>query len=159
MADFSNLKLLDVTNDTTAEYVFPDVPGEPSIILAPAHDSNETFRNERLRRQIERAERFTKGPRGRGAGKSTPESLARQLEDDREVDRQLIARACARGWGKAPRDVNGDEPEFTPDNCYDFLKALPNYMFDPLRNYAVNIYNFVERPGVSDDEADELGNA
>lgn len=159
MADFSNLKVLDVTNESTAEYGFPDIPGEPSIILAPAHDSNEAFLNERLRLSIERADRLSAEPRGRKAAKATPEDLKRQLEEDREMDRVLISRVCARNWGTAPKDVKGDQPEFSEANCYDFLAALPIYMFDPLRNFAANIYNFVKRPPITSGEAGEMGNA
>lgn len=157
MVDFSNLKLLDVTDDTTAEYGFPFIPGNPSIILAPAHDSNEAFLNERLRLSIERGEKATLEVRGKQK-KTTPEEIKRTIEEDREQDRRLIAHTCARGWGVAPKDVDGNQPEFSPENCYDFLRALPDYMLDPLRNFAVNIYNFVKRPPISEAEAGDLGN-
>lgn len=157
MADFSNLKVLDVTSDTTAEYIFPFIPGEPSLILAPAHDSNEAFLNERLRLQIERTEKAADGPR-KQAAKITVEDLKAGQQEDREQDRLLLSRTCARGWGTPPKDVDGNQPEFSAENCYDFLKALPDYMFDPLRNFCANIYNFVKRPAVSADEADRLGN-
>jgi hypothetical protein len=157
MADFSNLKALAVTNESTAEYSFPFIPGSPSIILAPAHDSNEAFLNERLRLSLERTEKATDGPR-KQHGKVTAEDLKAGLQEDRELDRVLIAHTCARSWGTPPKDVNGDEPEFSAQNCYDFLKALPDYMFDPLRNFAVNIFNFVKRPTVTAEEADEMGN-
>jgi hypothetical protein len=155
--DFSNVRALAVTKETTAEYSFPFIPGEPSIVLAPATDANEAFLNERLRLQIESVE---KAPEARKKSrKITAEEMKESMAEEREMDRLLISRTCARSWGVAPRDVNGNQPEFTPDNCYDFLKALPDYMFDPLRNFAANIYNFVKRPTVSEEDAERLGNA
>lgn len=161
MADFSHLASLNVTSESTREYSFDLIPGEPSIILAPAHDSNETFLNERLRMQIERSEKLAAAPRGKKSDrpKTTPDLLKKQLEEDRELDRYLIAHTCARSWGTPPRDKDGNEPEFSAEECYSFLKALPDYMLDPLRNYAANLYNFVDRPAAAGGDADTLGNS
>lgn len=158
MVDFSNIAALDVDEKTEAEYTFDLVPGLPSIFFSPAHDSNPRFLDERLRLSVERAEKLVRAPRGKRPAKQTPDDLKRQLEEDREQDRVLLARTCALRWGTPPKDVNGAEPEFSPDNCYAFLKALPNYMLDPLRNWAANIYNFVNDPAVSEEEAGQLGN-
>ncbi|MFL6864112.1 MAG: hypothetical protein ACJ8DZ_14045 [Allosphingosinicella sp.] len=158
MTDYSHFAALDVTAETTREYTFDMIPGEPSIILAPAHDSNEAFLNERLRMQLERAEATVAAPRGKKAPKATPESLRKGIEEDRDFDRKLIANTCARGWGVPPKDKNGKSPEFSPAECYDFLNALPDWMFDPLRNYAANIYNFIDRSAITGG-ADALGNS
>ena len=56
MADYSHLKKLDVNEQTTAEYIFEDIPGEPSIIFAPMTASNPDYLNERVRIAVERAE-------------------------------------------------------------------------------------------------------
>lgn len=158
MADFSNLKALDVTNDSTAEYFFPDIPGNPSIVLAPATDANKPFQNERLRMSLERAEKAAAEPRGKTSGPQTPEGMANDIEEEREQDRRLISGFCARAWGTAPLDVNGEAPEFSPENCYQFLKSMPDWMFDPLRNFTANVRNFVKRPALSPGQGEALGN-
>lgn len=156
MAKF-DFSALAVSEETTAEYVFAMIPGDPSIIFAPATDANKAFLDERLRLSIERAERTVRLPRGKAA-KQTPADLARGIEEDRETDRVLLSRCCAKAWGTAPTDVDGKQPEFSEQECYDFLKALPDYMFDPVRNWASNVYNFVERPDLDGEESRQLGN-
>lgn len=159
MADFSNLAKYAVTEATEREYSFAEVDGAPSIFFAPAHDSNPAFLNERLRLSILRADERTAEVNAAKPGKVTPEKLAADIEEDREFDRQLLARTCARRWGTPPTDVEGNQPEFSAENCYAFLKALPIHMLDPLRNWAANVRNFVERPSLDTGAANKLGNA
>ena len=156
MPDFSHLRKLDVTEQSEAEYIFEDIPGEPSIWFRPMTDTNPAYLNERVRIAVERAEQ---------AGKETKAQRKKrilsseQLEEDREQDRVLMARTCAVRWGTPPKDVNGDEPEFNEQNCYDFLKAIPSYMFDPCRGFVGNVYNFVDRTALKDADKDALGNS
>jgi hypothetical protein len=155
MADYSNLKPLHVSDKTLKEYTFDDVPGEPSIMLAPATDANPHFQSERLRVSIERAEEAEKAPRGKRKAVLTVD----EIEADRELDRVLIARCCAKSWGTPPADVSGNTPEFSEANCYDFFKALPSFLFDPLRGFVSNPYNFIDRQALTDAQARKLGNA
>jgi hypothetical protein len=147
------------TEETLREYVFGDLPGSPSIWFAPAVDSNKDFINERMRLSIASSERIAKEPRGTKPGPLTPEQMAAQIEADREVDRKLLSRACAKKWGTPPKDVNGEEPDFSADNCYAFFKAVPLWMFDPLRNFVANIHNFIDGKTISEVQAAALGNS
>jgi hypothetical protein len=153
--DFSAQK---VTPETTKEYVFDMIPGEPSLILAPAHDSNPAYLDERLRMSIEASEKAVRDATGKRAEKLNIDTMKAQIEEDRDIDRRLLAKTCARGWGRTPKAADGSEPPFSEENCLSFFRALPDYMFDPLRNYAQNLYNFVTRPPISDGEARQLGN-
>jgi hypothetical protein len=156
MTDFSHLRKLDVTEASEAEYVFEDVPGEPSIWFRPMTDANTEYLNERVRIAVERAEAATKETR---AQRKKRVMSAEQLEEDREQDRVLIARTCAIRWGTPPKDVKGKEPEFNEQNCYDFLKALPSYMFDPCRGFVGNVYNFVDRSALAGGTGDPTADA
>jgi hypothetical protein len=147
------------TEETLREYVFGDLPGSPSVWMAPAVDSNKDFLNERMRLNIEASERIAKEARGTKAGPMTPEQMAASIETDREVDRKLLSRACAKKWGTVPKDIHGNSPEFNEANCYAFFSAVPAWMFDPLRNFAANIYNFVDTAVVTDADAAALGNS
>ncbi len=142
MVDFSHLAKLDVNEASEAEFVFEDIPGEPSIWFKPMTDANPDYLNERVRLAVERAEQANKETKGQRRKRILS---ADQLEEDRELDRILMARTCAVRWGTAPKDVKGDTPEFNEQNCYDFLKAVPSYMFDPCRGFVSNVYNFVDR--------------
>jgi hypothetical protein len=161
VADYSNLQALHVSDETLAEYVWDAIPGEPSLWLAPATDANPSFQSERLRVSIKRAEEARNAPQRRGAVLT-----ADDIEADRELDRVLIARCCAKRWGTPPLDVNGNAPEFSEAECYSFFKALPNFLFDPLRGFASSSMNFVDkgkvaamRRKITDGQARELGNS
>ena len=159
MVDFSHLAKLDVTEASEAEFTFDDIPGEPSIWLKPMTDANTAFLNERVRLAVERAEATAKETK---AQRKKRVMSAEQMEEDREQDRILIARTCATRWGTPPRDVNGETPEFNEENCLAFLRALPNYMLDPLRGFAANVYNFVDqaaRAAMLEDAGENLGNS
>lgn len=153
MVDFSNIKRQDITPETTREYEFDILEGEPSVIVAPAHDSNPAFLDERLRLASERAAKMAeerdekKGKRKTGALVVTPEMMKKQLEEDRDYDRRIMAAACIRSWGETPPvDVDGNEVPFSPENALAFLEALPDYCLDPFRSFVANVYNFVKRP-------------
>lgn len=156
MTDFSHLRKLDVTEESEAEYVFEDIPGEPSIWFRPMTDANPDYLNERVRLAVERAEKESKDTKATRRKKVLSSD---RLEEDRDIDRVLMAKTCALRWGTPPKDVNGDEPEFSVENCLAFLRALPNYMLDPCRGWVANVYNFVDRKALSGDDGETLGNS
>ena len=159
MADYSHLKKLDVTAESEAEYTFDEIWGEPSIWCRPMTDANLDYMNERVRLAVEKAEKDGKETRKQRRQKILSTD---RIEEDRESDRVLIARTCALRWGTAPRDVEGNSPEFSEKECYEFLSQMPNYMLDPFRGWVANVYNFVDRDAAKPawaSDADELGNA
>lgn len=160
MADFSHLKAHAVTRDTTREYTFNMLEGEPSVIVAPACDDNEDYLNTRLELMLAEIPAEEEGGKRKQAAKAaeklTPELLRRQYEEGRELDRKLLSRACARAWGTPPVDVKGKAVVFSADNAYDFFKALPDYMFDPFRHFCGNVLNFAPKPKA---DGSALGNS
>jgi hypothetical protein len=160
MADFSHLKALAVSRETTKEYVFDRIEGEPSVIVAPATDDNTDFLNARLDVALADApEETADKPKKKQSGKVSREDLVRQYDESRETDCRLIADTCIRDWGTPPLDRAGKAVEFTPQNAYEFLMALPHYMVDPFRGFCVNIYNFVPKPGHRKSDEEKLGNS
>lgn len=164
MADFSHLKKLDVTGASEAEYVFDDiVMGQddkgvdicPSIWFAPMTDANPEYLNERVRVAVERADQTKKESRAQRKARMLS---SEQLEEDRDLDRILMARICAKRWGTAPKAADGSFPEFSEENCLAFLRALPNYMLDPCRSFVSNVYNFVDRTALTEEDGEKLGN-
>lgn len=153
VVDFSHLQKLDVTEASEAEYVFDDIPGEPSIWFRPMTDANPAFLNERVRLAVERAEQANKETK---AQRRKRVLSADQLEEDRDLDRVLMARTCALRWGNAPKDVDGNTPEFSEENCLAFLRALPSYMLDPCRGFVSNVYNFIPE-GARKEVAKQMG--
>lgn len=156
MVDFSHLRKLDVTEESEAEYVFDEIPGEPSIWFRPMTDANPKFLNERVRVAVARAEKDQKQSKAKRKEKILS---SERLEEDREIDRILLAKTCAIRWGTPPKDVDGNAPEFSEENCLAFLRALPNYMLDPCRGFVANVYNFVDRSALTTDQGEALGNS
>lgn len=167
MADYSHLRQLDVTDQSEAEYTFSDIivgrnaDGSgihPSVFFRPMIESNKLFLNERIRLSTERADAMSRAKK-----KDKVAKLADRLDEDRDTDRILIARTCAIRWGTAPKAVDGKEHAFSPDECLAFLQALPNYIFEPLRSWVQNPYNFVDpvayETGGGVVAADALGNS
>lgn len=155
--DFSNIRKMDVNADTTAEYVWRAIEGEPGIVFAPMVDSNRAYLNETIRLTSERVEKASSNPPV--AARDQPKATADRMFEDRNQDRWLLAYTCARGWGeKPPVMADGTVPEFSADAVYAFLKAVPDYLIDPLRSWAQNPFNFVPRKSVvTADQADKLG--
>lgn len=154
MADFSYLRSAQITPETTTEYKFWDIPGVPSIILAPAIDANPAYLEYRIRLAAKDAEEAKNEKVDPLDVPVTPEIVKADQERARERDRKIIAHACARGWGVAPFDAYGAQPEFSVENCLDFLRAVPDWIFDPMRPFVQNVRNFT--PDVVDGR--KLGN-
>lgn len=149
MVDFSNIKQAAVAADTTREYTFDSIVGEPSVMLKPAHDENPEFLDERLRLATERATKMAEEPKRKSGtgGVITPELIKKNMEEDRDYDRRILSSVCITGWGESPPvDAKGKPVPFSKENALSFLEALPNYILDPFRSYASNVFNFVDRP-------------
>lgn len=158
VADFSNIKAQGLKPETTKEYTFDMIEGEPSVICRPAHDDNEEFLDERLRLLAERAN--DDKPIVKKSGVVTPGAIKSNLTEDRDYDRRIIAAVCIKSWGVAPIDVKGKPVPFSPENALAFLEALPETsMLDPFRAWVQNIYNFVDRPKRKVPNGDSLGEA
>lgn len=148
MADYSHLRKLDVTEASEAEYAFRDIVVgrnedgsaiNPTIWFRPMTEANKLFLHERIKLSTERAEAIAKNKK-----KDKVQQLADRMDEDRETDRQLIAHTCALRWGTPPLDAEGKANDFSPAECLAFLQALPTYMFEPLRAWVQNPYNFVD---------------
>lgn len=155
MADFSHLTALAVTKETTREYVFDQIMGEPSLVVSPATDDNQDFLHARLELALEEVPDETPKPR-RQVGKPTVAELERQYAESRDLDRRVIAKACVRGWGSSPPvDKDGKKVAFSPEEALSFLSALPDYMFDPFRNWVQNVRNFTPKQKPRGDQMGE----
>jgi hypothetical protein len=159
MVDFSHLAGLAVTRETTREYTFDRIQGDPSLIVSPATDDNEDFLNGRLELALNEAPAEEDARPRKQTGRLTPDDMKRQTNENREIDLKLIAQACVRGWGTPPIDKAGKPVPFSTENAHQFLCALPAYMVDPFRGFCGNIYNFAPRPGKAKPDGEKLGNS
>ncbi len=132
MTDFGQLRALEVTADKTVEFTLYQVQGTPTLILAPATESNIPLFNAALKRSGQAANRARAGAK---------QNLG-TIKEGRAHDRELYAKFVVKGWYDVV-DVKGNEVALSKDNCLDFLTALPDYMFDDVREFAREPSNFV----------------
>ena len=131
MADFSHIRRQEVTIPT-ARHTFYEIKGEPWVEVKPATEWNKGFFNALLKRQ-------RRGRRLQRAGTLTVDGIKRMRDEDRE----LYSKHIVAGWGGVV-DVDGRAVELSPDNCCDFLHAIPDESFDMLRDFAGDSQTFVE---------------
>ncbi len=137
MTDFSDIQQQAETRQT-ARFTFYEIRGEPWLETVPATERNKPYFNALLKSQ--RRNRRTLRP-----GSITVDTLKRS----RDEDRALYAKHIVKGWGNV-QDAKGKAVAFSEDACADFLKALPDWLFDMLREFASDPQSFVE------DEAAEV---
>jgi hypothetical protein len=139
--DFSHLKQLDV-KDKTTKYTIYQVHGEPSLILKPANEANKTYFNAILKRSRRNVKAIQAGHVNQV-----------MISEAREKDRALFPRCVVVGWENV-QDAEGQDVPFSREACADFLQALPDWLFDEIRNFAGNSANFAE-----DVQVDDPGNS
>lgn len=141
MADFTNLKSLEVHAEKRVDYTLFQIAGEPVLELAPATEANKPYHNALLRRSRRNQRRIQAGAID-----------AALMAENREDDRSLYAEFIIKGWRRM-LDAQGKPVPFTLENVKDFLNALPNWLFDEVRLFASNSQNFVPEVSINVEEA------
>jgi hypothetical protein len=134
--DFSHLKSLDV-RDKTAPYTIHQIAGAPVLTVRPATEANKPYFNAVLKRSRNNVRALKAGALSQA-----------MIAENREQDRELFPRFVVIGWADVV-DSQGAVVPFTAANCADFLRALPDWIFDDLRNFAGDSVNFAgEMPDI-----------
>lgn len=136
MSKFKNLQKYTV--EATAECELFDIMNEdgsyPVLIVKPATSKNPEYYNQQMRMAVARKEDALRY-------NSTKIIDALMLENQRKDDRELFPRTVIVGW-KNVIDADGTIVDFNIDDCIDFLDAIPDYIFDKIREFAKNEANF-----------------
>lgn len=131
-ADFSNLTALAVTKDDTADLTLYTVVGEPILTVRPAGEANKPYFNHLLKHTGKYARRL-----------KASKISATMLAENRDEDRALFPKFVIVNWNKRPPiDAAGKSAPFNEENCVAFIKALPDDVFDEVRDFATNMENF-----------------
>jgi hypothetical protein len=125
-----DFKRYEVVDTTTIDYPLP-IDGSPKLVLAPATEANKPFLNAQL------AYANSRGAR------SMRKVTSNKIEEAREKDRELYALHVVKGW-KGVQDTDEKEVPFDSENCLEFLKALPDWIFDEVRAVASEPQSFTE---------------
>lgn len=117
----------------TARYELPPLEGleDAVFIVRPATEANKEYFNKVLK-----LTRRRKGKLKRGVDTS-------YLEETREEDKELFPKYIVIGWENV-YDEDGTLVEFSEEECQNFIKEMPPWMFDDLRNFAGDIENFLD---------------
>ena len=137
MSKFKHLSKYEVQADRLIEYVIDDIEGEPVLILSPATSENKPYYNKVLKKT---AKNPLKAMKRMNVG---------MVRENRDQDRVLFAKHVVKGW-KRVVDSDGNEVEFNQENCYDYLRHLPDWIFDQVRNFAASPDNFIDDETVAD---------
>jgi hypothetical protein len=147
MSKFGHLKALQVSGDDTADFTFYEIEGAPVLECSPATSVNKPFFNEVLRRS-KVAARKLKGRRNQIPTQG-------QLDEVRRQDVALFVEYIVKGWRNVV-DQEGNAVEFNADECAQFLTAIPDDMFEELRNFCLDIANFRDAAEMEPAEKEEL---
>lgn len=137
MTQFGHLKKLEVQGGKTAEFKMHALDGTPVLTVRPAMESNKGYFNASLKASRSNMRSIRNG-----------NVTAGLLDETRETDRDLYAKHVVVGWTNVV-DQAGKPVQFTRDVAADFLAALPNWLFDELREFCGTPSNFIE-----DDQVD-----
>lgn len=160
--DFGYIAQTKVTAETVEEFTFAMLPGEPSLICAPALLINEAWTRASSVAALKeiRAQKAQKVP----TRKKVEEMVAERTYDDgeaaRDKERVLIARHCIKGWGTPPPDGRTGKPvPFSEAAALGFLRALPDVTYEQFSKWLINEWNFVGEAAIPPGAAEAMGEA
>ena len=139
MVDFSNISRHKVDGNTVVDFVIHELEGSPILKVVPAGEANKDLLNYILKN----SQKLQKAARSRVD--------ADMLAKTREEDKKTYAQFVVKGWEDVVEN-NGKEVEFNAENCLGFLQALPDHIFDRLRQFCIAPANFMN---AGDDEPAE----
>lgn len=134
MVDFSHLSNLEVKGSKLADFELSRLEGYPVLTMAPATEANKPYFNAMMKEGQKAFKRVKHGG-----------VTAAALSESRKLSRKLFPRFVIKSWTGVV-DLKGNEVPFSKEACEDFLKALPDYIFDEVRDFAGEISNFLDEP-------------
>lgn len=141
MSQFSHLKKLEVKGGSTADFKMHALDGTPVLTVKPAMESNKQYFNASLKASRSNMRSIRNG-----------NVTAGLLDETRETDRVLYGKFVLVGWSGV-LDGSGKQVPFSREIAGDFLDALPNWLFDELREFCGTPSNFIEDDDQVDTEA------
>jgi len=144
---FGYLAGLKVKEDDTAEmdlYGIELPNGEvPVLIGRHGGETNKPYANAIVKNSVQQQKIVR-------AGKMNVAMLQR----NRDEDRLLYSKHVITGW-RGVCDASGKEVPFSQESCHHFFQALPDDIFDSVREFFGNPANF--RQGIDPEDAADKG--
>lgn len=146
MSKFSNLQRLNVS-EKTSWCDLPELGADARLELKPASEANKPYFNALLKQSAKRARAVARGAA----------ITADVLSKNRDEDRVLYSEYVVKGW-EGIVDAQNKLVPFSNEDCVEFLKALPDWLFDRIRNHASAPENYVEFGDVQAEGSELAGN-
>ncbi len=80
---------------------------------------------------------------------------AKLLNMHRDNDRKLYSKYVIVSWENI-FDSDGKSVTFSKANCLEFLNALPDWIFDGLRNFCGKHFNFIDNDDMDDTDKETI---
>lgn len=142
---FSNLVGADVDANSTAIYVFYDLPGEPWVRVKAGGDLNRPYYVALLNSSSKQRRRMMKG-----------KIDAAMLEENRQIDRKLYPLYLdGAEWGGWIDDDGGEEVPYSSSGFKELIEQLPSDLFDGLRSFCNEPSNYRGEDEPDEDEVEE----
>ena len=136
MAEFGYLKKLEITGESVAVYTFAGVVGKPAVKVRPANDYNPKFWSAKVALSRTHAD-MQQALAAAGVGDNDTAALVRQ------IDRQLYPTHIVIGFERAPYDGKTKQRvQGTVEEVREFIHALPDNLFDELRDFCISRNTF-----------------
>ena len=151
MSGFNNIAKLQVESTVTKELVLGDITtpedsGPVTLIGVFAGKSNRPFTNAVIRKNAMRL----KSRRGKQVNFDT-------MVEARKDDEEIFAKHIITDWKNVFHD-NGKKAPFNSENLAKLLTALPDDLFDEVREFFTNPETFRDSELFTEADAEELGN-
>lgn len=125
------------------DYALGQIGGEAVLEVLPATERNKPYHSAFLKKNAATMRRGTVD--GEAAKRA------------RTVDRKLYPAFVIKGW-RGILDKDGSEVPFSADNAAEFVRQLPDWIFDEIRAFCSQARNFVEDALEQDDVEGLAGN-
>lgn len=133
MANFSQLKKVQVTSDSVAPFELHELAPDAVLTLRCSNEANSGYMNGLLRLTGQ----------SKGGRRQKVKVDAKTMDAMRGHDKELYPDHVIVGW-KNVVDVKGVAIEYSPEEGGSLLEQLPDYLFDEIRAFANDPSNFVE---------------
>lgn len=132
MSKFEYLSKYAVQDEKTAEYIIHYLPGPPVLFVLPATEANKSYWKAILKK-LNESKNFRR--------KTVTDSM---LKENRKDDRVLFGQYIIKGWKDMTDGDTGQDIPFSTEDCAEFIQALPDHLFDELREFCTDPENFID---------------
>lgn len=133
MSQFEHLQKMEVTTAKTVEYPVYALGEKAVLHVLPATEANKKY----FGKLLKTTRRNAQMARAKGG------MDAAMMKQSRKEDRALYPEYIIAGWDDIP-DKDGKPVKFDKDSAKNLVDAMPDWMFDDLRNFCSTPQNFIE---------------